>query len=191
MITELQTAKRVWRTRLSAIVADLTPKAKRTAADAICRQALDLPPWQQAATLLLFSPRPDEPDIRPLLTAALAAAKKVALPAFDPARRIYLARQIPDRLDDLVPGHFRILEPPPAAPVIPWNRLDFVLVPGVGFSRDGHRLGRGKGHYDRFLALVPGWKCGVAFDEQVVDTLPFEPHDIRLDCILTPSSRLP
>lgn len=191
MTPNLQTAKRAWRTRLSAIVADLAPEAKRIASDAICSRVLALPHWRQAATLLLFSPRSDEPDVRPLLTAALAARKRVALPAFDPARGDYQAREPSDCLDSLSPGHFGILEPPPSAPVLPWNQLDFVLVPGVGFARDGHRLGRGKGYYDRFLARVGGWKCGVAFDEQLVDALPFGPYDICLDCIVTPSSRLP
>jgi 5-formyltetrahydrofolate cyclo-ligase len=67
------------------------------------------------------------------------------------------------------------------------NRLDFALVPGLGFTTDGRRLGRGKGYYDRVLAQVRGFKCGVAFDQQIVDEIPAEPHDAQLDCILTPT----
>ena len=67
------------------------------------------------------------------------------------------------------------------------NRLDFVLVPGVAFDLDGRRLGRGKGYYDRLLATVTGAACGVAFDRQIVPRVPSEPHDARLNCILTPT----
>ena len=69
----------------------------------------------------------------------------------------------------------------------PLNRLDLVLVPGVAFDAQGRRLGRGKGFYDRLLAKVRGHKCGVAFDVQIVSGLPEEPHDVRVDSILTPS----
>jgi 5-formyltetrahydrofolate cyclo-ligase len=60
------------------------------------------------------------------------------------------------------------------------------LVPGLAFDPSGRRLGRGKGFYDRLLAMVRGRKCGIAFEEQVVPEIPVEPHDIRLDCLLTP-----
>jgi 5-formyltetrahydrofolate cyclo-ligase len=62
-----------------------------------------------------------------------------------------------------------------------------VLVPGVAFDSHGRRLGRGKGFYDQLLAFVRGTKCGVAFDEQIVPEIPIEPHDVRLNCILTPT----
>ena len=67
------------------------------------------------------------------------------------------------------------------------NRLDLVLVPGVAFDLNGRRLGRGKGYYDRLLAEFEGWTCGVAFDQQVVEAVPSEPHDMRLTCLVTPT----
>ncbi|HTG44362.1 MAG TPA: 5-formyltetrahydrofolate cyclo-ligase, partial [Verrucomicrobiae bacterium] len=69
----------------------------------------------------------------------------------------------------------------------PLNRLDFVLVPGVAFDSTGRRLGRGRGFYDQLLAGVTGIKCGVALDEQIVEKLPTEAHDIAMDYILTPT----
>jgi 5-formyltetrahydrofolate cyclo-ligase len=67
------------------------------------------------------------------------------------------------------------------------NRLDLVLVPGVAFDARGGRLGRGKGFYDRLLSAVNGTKCGVAFDEQIVDAVPVGPLDVLVNCILTPT----
>jgi 5-formyltetrahydrofolate cyclo-ligase len=63
----------------------------------------------------------------------------------------------------------------------------FVVSPGLAFAVDGRRLGRGKGFYDRMLAAVDGLTCGVAFDEQLVEELPVDPHDIRVSWILTPT----
>ena len=67
------------------------------------------------------------------------------------------------------------------------SRKDLVFVPGIAFDLVGRRLGRGKGFYDRLLAGVRGHKCGVAFDTQLVAEMPEEPHDMRVDSIITPS----
>jgi 5-formyltetrahydrofolate cyclo-ligase len=143
--------------------------------------------WINARAVLLFVPLASEPDIRPLLAQALADGKVVALPRFSTDSGIYQPAQLRDSVHDLRPGPFGVLEPDSARPIIPANQLDFALVPGIGFSLVGGRLGRGQGHYDRLLAEVSGFKCGVAFDCQVADRLPMEPHDVRLNCILTPA----
>jgi 5-formyltetrahydrofolate cyclo-ligase len=69
----------------------------------------------------------------------------------------------------------------------PVNKLDLVLVPGVAFDLHGRRLGRGKGFYDQLLATVRGTTIGAAFEQQVVREVPVEPHDVYLNCILTPT----
>jgi 5-formyltetrahydrofolate cyclo-ligase len=88
---------------------------------------------------------------------------------------------------DVVTGQFGIREPVTGCGAEALKRLDLILVPGVGFDSCCRRLGRGKGFYDQILAVVEGRKCGVGFDEQIVDGIPLEPHDIALDCILTPT----
>ncbi len=70
---------------------------------------------------------------------------------------------------------------------VPPATLDVVVVPGLAFSPDGHRLGRGRGHYDRFLVGV-GPHClrvGVGFSEQLVADMPTAAHDVRLDAVIT------
>ncbi len=71
--------------------------------------------------------------------------------------------------------------------------LEFILVPGLAFTRDGQRLGRGGGFYDRFLAQLPAStvKFGVCFDLQMIAELPAEPHDQRVDAVVTESGLLP
>ena len=180
-------SKHDWRQHFRAQLSRLAP-ADRTSASALIRQRLEArPEWQRARAVCLFFPTQGEPDILPVARAALAAGKLVALPRHAPATKAYEAARIADLLRDLAPGRFGILEPRLECPIFPLNELDFVLVPGIGFALDGGRLGRGRGYFDRLLAAVPGFKCGVAFDCQVADGLPLEPHDVCLDCILTPT----
>ncbi len=89
---------------------------------------------------------------------------------------------------DLESGPFDILQPKPAArTLVP----DVLFMPLIGFTTSGKRLGQGGGHYDRWLAEHRGTqKVGLAWDVQLVepeDALPAEPHDIALDCVVTPT----
>jgi 5-formyltetrahydrofolate cyclo-ligase len=70
------------------------------------------------------------------------------------------------------------------------DQLEMVLAPGVAFDRQGRRLGRGKGFYDRLLSNAEGKACGVAFNEQLVETIPVEAHDRRVQWLLTPTQWL-
>ena len=60
-------------------------------------------------------------------------------------------------------------------------------MPGVAFDVSGGRTGRGAGFYDRLLSRITGPRCGVAFDEQIVDKVPSESHDLRMNHLLTPT----
>ena len=77
--------------------------------------------------------------------------------------------------------------PPADAVAVPLTEIDVWLVPGVAFSRDGKRLGRGKGYYDSTLALrrTDAVTIGIAFELQVLDDVAVEPHDVMMDFIAT------
>jgi len=187
MTTPLDSAKASLREQVCARVQNISTAARVAASAQLRAQLMEQPVWATARSVLLFAPLPDEPDLWPLLNEAIAAGKTVALPAFIPGTNSYTARQIIDLAHDIVAGQFGIREPLPTCPEVPFNRLDLVFVPGVAFDTRGARLGRGKGFYDRLLAHVRGTKCGVAFEEQIVDAVPVGPLDIRLNCILTPT----
>ena len=162
------------------------PVAERARqAQALCAKVLQAPAWATAQRPLLFVPLSDEIYIRPLIVAGLAAGKRVSLPAFDGERGVYLVREICDLAADVLPGRFRIPEPGPHCRVIPTSELDLLLVPGLAFDTAGGRLGRGKGFYDRLLAPVSGAIWGVGFLEQIGPPVPMEPHDRRLDGVIT------
>ena len=87
--------------------------------------------------------------------------------------------------DNLIPGKFGILEPIEAMRIA-YKNIDLVLVPGIVFDKEGHRIGYGLGYYDKFLKKVPkAVKIGLAFDFQIVDKIPREMHDIPVDLIVT------
>ena len=89
---------------------------------------------------------------------------------------------------DLRPGKWNLHEPTGDEPRVP----ELVLVPGLGFDPDGHRLGRGKGFYDRWLADHSDIATlGVCFDFQIVPHIPVEPHDRRMDGVVTDQRTFP
>ena len=140
-----------------------------------------------AHTILFFAPLPDELDVWPMLELSLALGTGCALPFFDAEKKIYGARRLTNLAADIVTGKFGVREPSVACEEIALNHFDLVLVPGMAFDLMGNRLGRGQGFYDRMLTEVSGIKCGVAYDFQLLEKIPTEPHDAKVNFIFTPS----
>jgi len=187
MSENMEELKAALRHRVRAELKRLSPAARVAASSQACSRLQQERIWLEAQSVLLYAPLPDELDIHPLLRDALARGKALALPRFDAENQIYLARRVLDLTEDLRRGQFGIREPKENCPEMPLNELDFVLAPGVAFAMDGRRLGRGRGFYDRLLSSVRGIKCGIGFDEQIMDDIPAGSRDIRLDYILTPT----
>lgn len=186
MSTELS-SKSVLRRELRQRVQALSAEERAQGSAQLCARLMEQQAWRTAQSILFYAPTAMEPDIRPLLAEAQVRGKRVALPRFNSVTNSYVPCLIREAGQDLVSGNFGIQEPAPYCPVIELKHLDLALVPGLGFTLSGCRLGRGKGYYDRLLAGLAGCKCGVAFDCQVLPELPLESHDVRLNCILTPT----
>ncbi len=175
------------RARIREELKKMPPERRAAASVEACARLTQQEIWQKAQSVLFYAPLPGELDLWPLLMNALAAGKTVSLPRFDAEQKGYMACHIRNAAKDLREGEFGIREPGESCERISLNRLDLILVPGIAFDLNGYRLGRGKGYYDRLLAEASGPTCGVAFDEQIVSQIPTEPHDVRLNCILTPT----
>jgi 5-formyltetrahydrofolate cyclo-ligase len=145
------------------------------------------PQLQSARSILFFAPLPDELDVWPLLEKLLPSKKICGLPAFDPALQAYSARRVKNLETDIFKGKFGVSEPLASCEAVPLEHFDLVLVPGMAFDLAGNRLGRGRGFYDRILSSVHGVKCGVAHDFQLLESIPTEPHDARVNFIFTPN----
>lgn len=120
-----------------------------------------------------------EPDITPVLQEILKQGKTLLLPKCE-SSGIMTARIIND-LAELTPGAFGIKEPPEESTVFPPEEIDLILVPGLAFDRKCHRLGRGKGYYDRFLS---GQRTmGICLC--LLPAIPVEEHDKPMDAVMT------
>lgn len=176
--------KSAWRSRLRTLARDRTLDQRTSASQAMVEALLASPAWIQAPQVLAFWPLPSEPDGRSLLDAAMASGKNFGVLKLGD-QGLYEARVIQNAEKDLRPGAHGILEPSEDCPPLFLKPLDLILVPGVGFDAFGMRLGRGRGHYDRFLSASPGLKIGFGFSWQCVrESLPHEAHDQIMDGVL-------
>ena len=178
-------AKSDLRQKIRAALEKISPAVRAVESIELCDRLESQ--LQSAHTILFFAPLPDELDVWPLLEKCLAAKRICALPAFHAATQTYSARRVINLEADLAPGKFSVREPAAGCAEIPLNQFDLVLVPGLAFDWRGNRLGRGQGFYDRILAEASGVKCGVAYDLQVLEEIPAEPHDAKVNFIFTPS----
>ena len=161
-------------------------EAKRQHADKMAGWSAEIVEklWQQigeSRVVMAFWPLPDEVDVRPLIDRLVAEGRTVVLPKVTGDETMELRRYTSQA--DLSEGAFHILEPV-GEPFVDYEQIDVALVPGVAFDAAGHRLGRGRGYYDRFLAehLAPRL-IGVCFPFQRVAVVPVDAHDVVLDQI--------
>ena len=163
------------------------PDRDRRSAE-IHARVLALPYWAPAAVVSTFVGVKSEVTTTPLISAALAAGKRVAVPVVE-GGRLQLYRI--ESLDELQPAPFGLLEPPKELRRkhrrVVSTTVSLYIVPGLAFDRTGGRLGYGKGYYDALLSgtkpVVP--KVGVGFEMQMVPAVPMGPADIRLPVIVT------
>jgi len=94
---------------------------------------------------------------------------------------------VDDPARDLVPGVWDIPEPDARCPVVAPEEVELFLLPGLAFDLGGHRLGYGRGYFDRVLGRAPGEKVALAFDGQIVETVPVGPQDVPVDAVVTPT----
>ncbi|MGE3311293.1 MAG: 5-formyltetrahydrofolate cyclo-ligase [Limisphaerales bacterium] len=164
----------------------MSPETRRLDSSRICGTIEAEAAWSRASSVLGFVPMAREPDLLPLLRSAASAGRRVCVPRWNPTLQAYEAAELPSA-EGLVPGAHGVLEPAAMFPAHPLERLDLVLVPGLAFDRHGSRLGRGRGFYDRLLRQASSAsRWGVAFDPQIVDSVPSEPHDVKVHILVTP-----
>ncbi|MDI3280073.1 MAG: 5-formyltetrahydrofolate cyclo-ligase [Bacillota bacterium] len=190
--------KSEWRRRILARRESLTPAEVERLSAAVTRLALRLPELQEPSGVVLgyFSFR-NEVKAEEILKKIQARGGRIALPVADRVRKTLVASEVyaldrelitsPLGIKEPAPGHLRPLNP---------EELAAILVPGVAFDLRGYRLGYGAGYYDRFLsAFFPRRRqggetprpvlIGLAFEFQLVPSLPPEPHDLPLDVLVT------
>ena len=141
------------------------------------------PLWRKAVFPALYVSTGGEASTRMILDNLFREGRAVALPRVE-EHELRLHRVT--SWTQLVPGKFGILEPLPETPPVGLDEPDLILAPGVAFDRRGHRIGYGKGFYDRLLAQSRIPVLALAYGFQLVPHVPDEEHDRRMDFIRTP-----
>jgi 5-formyltetrahydrofolate cyclo-ligase len=178
--------KQAIRTRVLAARDAMPASTRQSFADAVMASVLSTSQYQQANTVLAYVSFGSELSTMSLLQRVLADGKALVLPrVLKNQKQLQLHRV--QALDQLTEGVWGIREPRADAPTIALNDIDFILVPGVAFDLAGFRVGYGGGYYDRLLAAAnpATTRLSAAFECQIVDVVPNEAHDERVDIIIT------
>lgn len=185
-VQDMAAQKASLRESLSAKRKALTPQVLDTRGLKVQARFLATPYYQNARTIALYAPIRGEVPTRDILIAALADDKVVCYPLSHVHGRILSFRAITSEAE-LEPGRLGVREPANASELIPVEKIDLFVVPGLGFTRDGKRLGRGGGYYDATLrsASERSRRVGLGFSEQVVDDIPINADDVLMDLVVT------
>jgi 5-formyltetrahydrofolate cyclo-ligase len=147
-----------------------------------------LPQMKHWSTLFIYVNFRSELETLELIQLCLSQEKRVVVPLVDASAVSMIPLQIQDPEKDLVPGYYGIPEPDPqkSRPVAA-REIDAAIIPGSVFDINGGRLGYGGGYYDRFLVndAPQAKRVGFAFEMQVVENVPVQPHDQPLDILIT------
>lgn len=169
--------KRNIRQAIRAEIAKLSAVEKATLSSQIFSHIASLKEVEQASVIALFVSLPDEPQTTDLIEQLLLQDKRVVVP-----RIVGDVMNFYDISEGVSKGAFGIMEPIATTPINP-SEIDAMIVPGVAFTKQCARLGRGKGYYDKYLSHKDfrAYTIGVCYPCQVVEDLPSEPHDKVLD----------
>lgn len=174
------------RRRLREQLAAMTDADRHAKSLAACNLLTASPEFAAARVVMLYLSMPTEIDTAPLALRAWQAGKTVVVPKVSWDQR----RMLPIEITSLQ-GHITTTGPgvrePAGGKPVPVDLIDLVVVPGLGFTNTGYRIGRGMGFYDRFLAQSDflGLSCGLAFEDQIVEALPVLDHDMPLSMLVT------
>jgi len=151
-----------------------------------CRNLISTSEFQNASAIMMYLSLPHEVDTTEAILQAWQMGEIVAVPKISWQQR----HMIPVRINSLEAGFSTGasgLRNPIAGEPIPFDQIDLVVTPALGFDRQGNRLGRGGSYYDRFFTNkeLKAPRCGFAFAEQLVDSIPVTECDEPVDFLVT------
>lgn len=166
----------------------LSDKERAEKSQAIMKRLFDFANFLEARIVMYYVNSSSEVITEAMIRKTLKYEKIVALPLIDQTKKHIVPLKIDDLDKDILPGYRRIREPiPQRCKVIPVEQINLAIIPGIAFDERGGRIGYGTGFYDKF---IPGLdvttrKVALAFECQIVQQIPMEPHDRYIDIIIT------
>ena len=174
------------RVKLLKCLLEMSEKDRSEKSRKACRNLVSTPQFQVAATVMMYLSLPHEVDTSEVVLHAWQLGKTVVVPKISWQQR----HMIPVRISSLETGFSTKvagLRNPITGVPMPIEQIDLVVAPALGFDRKGNRLGRGGSFYDRFFAKeqLNAQRCGFAFSEQVIDSVPVVERDEPVDFLVT------
>ena len=154
----------------------------------IKEKLFNLAEFKKAETIMFYIATPEEVETRFMINQAQKIGKKIVVPTILMREKRMIASLIKDLKFETSTGPYGIEQPKrECLREVPPEEIDLVIVPAVAFDKQGHRLGRGGGYYDKFLAGLPADipHIGLAFDFQVLNKLPFFSHDVSVTKVIS------
>jgi 5-formyltetrahydrofolate cyclo-ligase len=178
--------KKVLRDELRHGLAELTAESSRAHSFTACDLLAVQPEFQKAEIVMVFLSMASEVSTAPLVLCAWQNRKRVLAPRVSWEQRRMMPVEIRS-LDENIESTSWSFRQPVGGDPVPVEMIDLVVVPGLGFDGQGNRLGRGRGFYDRFLgqSSFQGKTCALAFECQVVQTIPVDHNDRPVDMLVT------
>ncbi len=177
--------KKLLRQRFSVARKKLDSDGVRKNGEKILEKLFLLKEFQSAKSIATFVDFENEPPTKPVIEKALEMGKTVLVPRTNSNEKTLSFHAI-QKLSELKPNKRGILEPSIEKTELKPHEIDLVLVPGLVFDENGHRLGSGQGYFDRVLPkMKKAFRIGLAFEEFVIAKLPAEAHDAKMDALIT------
>ena len=175
-------AKRALRKRIREMKRRFSDKELEDMSLHTVSRLLAHPAVVNAETILMYYSLADEVNTHEAVDTLVRNGKTVLLPRVTDGENMEVC--IYESRSDLAPGHYGIMEPTGKI-YTRYENIDVAVVPGMAFDAAGHRLGRGKGYYDRFLPKAKrAYKIGICFDFQKQETIPADGYDVTMDCVI-------
>jgi 5-formyltetrahydrofolate cyclo-ligase len=172
------------REQILQIRKNLTVAEKVKLSRSILRNLFLLPDFQKAGMIHTYiSSKSNEVDTLELIVEVLSQNKNIIVPIANPKTKM-MTHSFLFSFNDLQKGAFDILEPKNIIPAT-IEQINIALIPVVAVDHHGNRIGFGAGFYDRFLQSLRCVKIGLAYDFQIVESIPKEEHDVQLDYIVS------
>ena len=174
------------RSKLQKCLLEMSAEQRSEKSRKACRNLVSTPQFQSASTVMMYLSLPHEVDTSEAILHAWQLGKIVAVPKISWQQR----HMIPVQINSLETGFSTEatgLRNPTRGVPTPLEEIDLVVAPLLGFDSKGNRLGRGGSYYDRFFANeeLKAPRCGFAFAEQMVDSIPATKHDKPVDFLVT------
>jgi len=171
-------------------ILSMTDEQRRDKSSKAIAKLKGLEEFLRAKCVMIYVSKEDEIDTIGLITDMLKSGKRVVVPVINEEKGELIPCEI-STLEELAVRTFGVMEPDlKNAKIVSIDEIDLVVVPGRAFDRHCNRLGRGKGYFDRFLKRFEGRRkvIGLAFSEQVFDSIPTDESDVKIDIVVTESS---